>query len=242
MILSPRAGGVGLTLTTANHVVHLSRWWNPAVEDQCTDRVYRIGQTRDVTVYLPLAAHPTFGDRSYDLVLDKVLDEKRTISRGVFVSTEIGGAEIRRRMDATARTEADFFDPTELDRLEPLAFEAWFGRQARKAHLEVQLTPRTGDGGADLVFRHPTGNRVALVQCKHRADPSSPMDERALDDLDRAMRAYGQPDALRVAATNASRFTQAAIARASHGKIVLLTRDTLNQGLKEIVNILSSAT
>jgi SNF2 family DNA or RNA helicase len=46
MILSPRAGGVGLTLTSANHVIHLSRWWNPAVEDQCTDRVYRIGQDR----------------------------------------------------------------------------------------------------------------------------------------------------------------------------------------------------
>jgi hypothetical protein len=41
MILSPKAGGVGLTLTSANHVIHLSRWWNPAVEDQCTDRVYR---------------------------------------------------------------------------------------------------------------------------------------------------------------------------------------------------------
>ena len=46
MILSPRAGGVGLTLTAANHVIHLSRWWNPAVEDQCTDRVFRIGQRR----------------------------------------------------------------------------------------------------------------------------------------------------------------------------------------------------
>ncbi len=43
-ILSPKAGGVGLTLTAANHVVHLSRWWNPAVEDQATDRAYRIGQ------------------------------------------------------------------------------------------------------------------------------------------------------------------------------------------------------
>jgi SNF2 family DNA or RNA helicase len=55
MILSPRAGGVGLTLTTANHVIHLSRWWNPAVEDQCTDRVYRIGQSQTVHVYYPMA-------------------------------------------------------------------------------------------------------------------------------------------------------------------------------------------
>ena len=55
MILSPRAGGVGLTLTAANHVIHLSRWWNPAVEDQCTDRVFRIGQHKTVHVYLPMA-------------------------------------------------------------------------------------------------------------------------------------------------------------------------------------------
>src|SRR5690606_5482580 len=58
IILSPRAGGVGLTLTAANHVIHLSRWWNPAVEDQCTDRAYRIGQHKGVHVYFPMAVHP----------------------------------------------------------------------------------------------------------------------------------------------------------------------------------------
>ena len=53
-----RAAGVGLTLTAATHVIHLSRWWNPAVEEQCNDRIYRIGQRRDVTVHLPLAIPP----------------------------------------------------------------------------------------------------------------------------------------------------------------------------------------
>ena len=50
MLLSLRAGGTGLTLTAANHVVHLDRWWNPAVEAQATDRAHRIGQSRPVTV------------------------------------------------------------------------------------------------------------------------------------------------------------------------------------------------
>jgi non-specific serine/threonine protein kinase len=50
LVLSLKAGGTGLTLTAANHVMHLDRWWNPAVEDQATDRVFRIGQTRDVQV------------------------------------------------------------------------------------------------------------------------------------------------------------------------------------------------
>jgi hypothetical protein len=55
MILSARPGGVGLTLTRANHILDLSRWWNPAVEDQCNGRALRIGQTRLVTVHVPLA-------------------------------------------------------------------------------------------------------------------------------------------------------------------------------------------
>ena len=50
LILSPRAAGVGLNITAANHVIHLDRWWNPAVEDQCTDRAYRIGQKKPVWV------------------------------------------------------------------------------------------------------------------------------------------------------------------------------------------------
>ena len=55
LLLSPRAAAVELTLTAANNVIHLIRWWNPAVEDQCTDRAYRIGQTQDVNIYYPQA-------------------------------------------------------------------------------------------------------------------------------------------------------------------------------------------
>jgi len=51
MVLSIKAGGVGLNLTAANHVIHFDRWWNPAVENQATDRAFRIGQTKNVMVY-----------------------------------------------------------------------------------------------------------------------------------------------------------------------------------------------
>jgi len=85
MILSPKAGGVGLTLTAANHVIHLSRWWNPAVEDQCTDRVFRIGQKKNVYVYYPLAIHPEIGDSSFDINLHKLLERKRSLSRSVLM-------------------------------------------------------------------------------------------------------------------------------------------------------------
>ncbi|MFL9828812.1 DEAD/DEAH box helicase [Rhodoplanes sp. SY1] len=81
LVLSPKAAGIGLTITAANHVVHLSRWWNPAVEDQCNDRVYRIGQDRPVTIHVLLATHPEFGDASFDVTLDNLLSRKRALSR-----------------------------------------------------------------------------------------------------------------------------------------------------------------
>lgn len=54
LILSPVAAGIGLNIQKANHVIHYMRHWNPAKEDQATDRAYRIGQDRDVHVYTPV--------------------------------------------------------------------------------------------------------------------------------------------------------------------------------------------
>jgi hypothetical protein len=90
MILSPKAGGVGLTITAANHVIHLSRWWNPAVEDQATDRVYRIGQTKDVFVHIPMAVHPdpSLSQSSFDLRLDALIERKRSLTRDLFLPAE----------------------------------------------------------------------------------------------------------------------------------------------------------
>ncbi|MBJ3775304.1 DEAD/DEAH box helicase [Acuticoccus mangrovi] len=93
LILSPRAAGVGLNITAATHVIHLDRWWNPAVEDQCTARAYRIGQTRPVTVHLPMALHPGFGAASYDRVLHGILTRKRKMSQTLFMPAEISASE-----------------------------------------------------------------------------------------------------------------------------------------------------
>ena len=56
-LISLKAGGLGLNLTGANYVIHLDPWWNPAIEQQATDRAYRIGQEQDVTVYRLIAQH-----------------------------------------------------------------------------------------------------------------------------------------------------------------------------------------
>lgn len=92
MLLSPKAAGTGLTLTAANHVIHLSRWWNPAVEDQCSDRVYRIGQEKSVFIHNLLAIHPEYEDASFDTILDNLLERKRTMSRNV-LAPSISGNE-----------------------------------------------------------------------------------------------------------------------------------------------------
>jgi len=86
MLLSPKAGGVGLTLTAANHVIHLSRWWNPAVEDQCSDRVYRIGQTKPVHIYYPLALLPEFAEHSFDWQLQVLMDRKRKLAQNLLAA------------------------------------------------------------------------------------------------------------------------------------------------------------
>lgn len=89
LLLSPEAAGVGLNITGANHVIHLSRCWNPAKEDQATDRAYRIGQKKAVTVYLPMAVDTDFPEEaSFDLNLDDLLQYKRDLSRSALYPTE----------------------------------------------------------------------------------------------------------------------------------------------------------
>lgn len=80
LVLGPKAAGTGLTLTAATHVIHLSRWWNPAVEEQCNDRVHRIGQTKPVTVHVPMAIHPEYQHNSFDCLLHSLMTRKRRLA------------------------------------------------------------------------------------------------------------------------------------------------------------------
>ncbi|KPV43649.1 hypothetical protein AN477_11485 [Alicyclobacillus ferrooxydans] len=82
LVLSLKAGGVGLNLTRANHVFHYDRWWNPAVEDQATDRVFRIGQTKNVQVH-KLVCTGTLEER-----IDHLIQSKRSLSKAVVGESE----------------------------------------------------------------------------------------------------------------------------------------------------------
>jgi non-specific serine/threonine protein kinase len=77
LVLSLKAGGVGLNLTAANHVVHFDRWWNPAVEDQATDRAFRIGQRKNVVV------HKFVTKGTVEEKIDTMLAEKAELSRQI---------------------------------------------------------------------------------------------------------------------------------------------------------------
>lgn len=81
-LLSLRAGGTGLTLTAANHVIHYDRWWNPAVEDQATDRTYRIGQTDDVQV------HKLICEGTVEEAIDQTIEEKQDLADSVLAEGE----------------------------------------------------------------------------------------------------------------------------------------------------------
>ncbi|MYL35844.1 hypothetical protein GLW05_19925 [Pontibacillus yanchengensis] len=87
MILSPKAAGTGLTITSANHVIHYTRWWNPAVENQATDRVYRIGQEKDVHVYYPIVTGAGQG-RTVEEIVDKLLTDKKALAENVIVPSK----------------------------------------------------------------------------------------------------------------------------------------------------------
>ena len=94
MVLSVKAGGTGLNLTGANHVIHFDRWWNPAVENQATDRAFRIGQTKDVVVH-KMVCTGTIEER-----IDTLISSKKELSENVIGAggetwiTELGDKEL----------------------------------------------------------------------------------------------------------------------------------------------------
>lgn len=100
-VLSLKAGGTGLTLTEAGHVIHVDRWWNPAVEDQATDRAFRIGQKKNVLV------HKCVTKGTLEEKIDALITRKRELADEVLGS----GAE----MNITALSDAEIWNLVRLD-------------------------------------------------------------------------------------------------------------------------------
>ena len=93
-LISLKAGGTGLNLTAASHVIHLDRWWNPAVEDQATDRAYRIGQRRSVFVH-KLVSTGTVEERIDDMITSKRALAEKVVGTGEQWITELSTDSLR---------------------------------------------------------------------------------------------------------------------------------------------------
>lgn len=100
-VLSVKAAGTGLNLTAANHVVHFDRWWNPAVENQASDRAYRIGQKRNVLIH----KFVTYG--TLEEKIDEMIKEKQSLADSLFAD---GGEKL-----VTEMSDAELMDLVKLD-------------------------------------------------------------------------------------------------------------------------------
>lgn len=175
IIMSPIAAGVGLNVTQANHIIHYTRHWNPAKEEQATDRAYRIGQKKDVFVYYPMAIFPEEmkdedGNRlkSFDEVLDSLLAYRKNLAASTLFPTEqaeitpdeLFGNIFGRKTASKPKVQT----LTDLDRFNPNLFEAAIGALYKKQGFEVYLTPYSNDKGVDVVVLKNGENY--LIQAK----------------------------------------------------------------------------
>ncbi|MDE0636389.1 MAG: SNF2-related protein [Candidatus Poribacteria bacterium] len=193
IIMSPLSAGVGLNITEANHVIHYSRWWNPAKEDQASDRVYRIGQKRPVHIYLPMATHSEF--KTFDVILHELLERKRQLSQDTLFPTERAEVKPAEILDALQsmppETKHDIpLAIEDVDKLTPKFFEFFVAALFHKQGYKVEVTPYSGDKGADVVV-HPlrSENSGFLIQVKQRNTGGRPGHE-AVDEIVAAIPFY----------------------------------------------------
>ncbi len=172
IILSPDVAGVGLNLAQANHVIHYGRWWNPAKEAQATDRVYRMGQSKDVHIYYPIAKDPKGLFDSFDQKLDAVIRRRRDLASEFLApmpNEDEMQREIFKEVVETPGTTEPIKNLSQDDvRLLPWdRFEALIALLEKKRGARVILTPRGGDDKADVIAVKE--KHVRVIQCKHSA-------------------------------------------------------------------------
>ena len=181
IILSPIAVGFGVNIQAANHVIHFSRTWNPAKEDQATDRAYRIGQTKPVYVYYPVVCADDF--TTFDVKLDRLLEHKRSLSHDML--NGCGDLSPTEFADIVQIDDRIFDERITLDdatRLDPQDFEALIAALwKKKGFRTVALTPRTGDGGIDVLAK--SVDIGELIQCKSSRSGGSHLGWEAIKDV-----------------------------------------------------------
>ena len=239
LILSPEAAGVGFTITDANNVIHLSRTWNPAKENQATDRVYRIGQKKSVNVYLPLACDKNLHGNSFDENLDALLSYKKILSENVLFPTEGTEADINTLIAGITPNSAENFSPSywtveTSDFVTGHFFEEivcdLFNAMKK---FSAEKTPGSNDFGADVVVKSLTDNTGLLIQCKHTENPDKSIGNDGVQEIFAAVAHYEKKYRGRkfrpVVLTNAKNFSSGAIALARENGVKLISRRELEK-------------
>lgn len=190
IILSPLAVGFGVNIQAANHVIHFTRTWNPAKEDQATDRAYRIGQKKDVHVYYPVVVAHDF--LTFDAKLDKLLDKKRSLSADMLNgSGDVSPADFGdlESPDGGNAFGNELISPEDIGSLDPDAFEAFCALLwSKQGYSRTIKTPRSGDGGIDIVAIK--GAQGVLIQCKSSSVDDKELGWDAVKDVSAGSAAY----------------------------------------------------
>lgn len=235
IILSPLAVGYGVNIQAANHVIHYSRTWNPAKEDQATDRAYRIGATKDVFVYYPVI---TADFVTFDMKLDKLLRWKRGLSEDMLNGcgdlsasdfAELGSPE----GDSVFATE--HVRPEEIRTMNPKMFECLVAAiHSKKGYPLTYRTPDTNDAGVDVVAIK--AGEGLLIQCK-TTSTSQALGWEAVKDVVAGTAFYKKKHPgvsfRRMAATN-STFNSTAHAHAAANGVELLNATELMSMVAEL--------
>ena len=183
LVLSPAAVGFGVNVQAANHVVHYTRTWNPAKEDQATDRAYRIGQKKPVYVYYPVVCADDFV--TFDVKLDQLLTQKRSLAEDMLNgSGDVTPGDFN-IADVVPEAEADGIDErVSLDmalRMTWQHFECLVGALWTKRGYDSYRTPGTSDNGVDVVAL--LGAKGQLVQAKSSGSDGAMLGWEAVKDV-----------------------------------------------------------
>jgi hypothetical protein len=235
IILSPFVASIGLTITEANHVIHYGRWWNPAVEAQATDRVYRIGQERPVFVHLPILRDSTnrlkrsFDESLHEMILDKQHQAQEFLMP--LPEEERLGEELLGRIKADGKptNTGEPITSEHVDALPPHLFEALIACLLEKQGHKTVLTSRSNDHGADVLSFHD--GEVWIVQVKHTVKGIL-VGSIAMSDLMAARMSYSTPFSYSVrlmAITNGNFSSETQKEASQHGIRLLDRRELMSQ-------------
>ena len=184
IILSPAAVGFGVNIQAANHVIHYTRTWNPAKEDQATDRAYRIGQTKDVHVYYPTVRAHDF--TTFDVKLDRLLEHKRELAKDMLNGTgEMSGGEFG-PIDGPGGGQplgSERITIGHTFQLDGRGFEALLAVLYLKQGYRTHLTPSSNDKGVDVLAFENGEKQGCMIQAKCSSIKGEQLGHQAIQEI-----------------------------------------------------------